>query len=316
MPAPPATGQRITWTDVPARVRAGVEHVLGGRVVHAASQSGGFSPGTADRVLLDNGGRAFVKAVSPLQNPDSPDLLRQEGDHLAVLGASRHVPELIGRYDDGYWIAVIMEEIDGRCPSVPWSRDHVDLALSTLADLAVELTPTPIRDLRPIAEGFSTLFAGWRRLREEPSQPIRPWVGDHLEDLAELSESTLGQLVGDTVVHCDVRADNLLVRPDGSMVVVDWPWALVGPDWLDRFLLLINIDLYGGHDVEALVARYLYGVDPTLITGTLAGLCAFFTDAGRQPPVPGLPTLRAFQQAQADSTTAWLRRRLPGRRWM
>ena len=315
MPAPPATGQRITWADLPTGVRAGIEGVLGGRVVDSESQAGGFSPGTADRVRTHAGRRAFVKAVSPDQNPDSPELLRREGEYLAVLGVSRHVPELIGRYDDGYWIAVIMEEIDGRCPSVPWSHDHVDRALSTLADLAAELTPSPILDLRPIAEGFSSLFAGWRRLRAEPTEQIHPWLADHLDDLAELSESTLARLVGDTVVHCDVRADNLLVRPDGSMLVVDWPWALIGPDWVDRFLLMINIDLYGGHDVESLVAHHLSQVDPDLITGTLAGLCAFFTDAGRQPPVPGLPTLRAFQQAQADSTTAWLRRRLTGGRW-
>lgn len=315
MPAPPATGRRITWAEVPESVRAGMEHVLGSRVVRAASQSGGFSPGTADRLLLENGGRAFVKAVSPRQNPDSPDLLRREGDHLAVLGASVRVPRLIGRYDDGVWIALALEDVDGCCPSVPWRDEHVVLALETLTDLAAELTPNAVPDLQPLGDGFSSLFAGWRRLQTEPTEQIDPWVGDHLEDLAELSESTLAQLAGDTVVHCDIRADNLLVRPDGSMVVVDWPWALVGPDWLDRFMLMINIDLYGGHDVEALVARWLSEVDPALVTGALAGLCAFFTDAGRQPPVPGLPTLRAFQQAQADSTTTWLRRRLTGGSW-
>ena len=94
------------------------------------------------------------------------------------------------------------------------------------------------------------------------------------------------------------------------MVVVDWPWATIGPDWLDRFLLLINVDLYGGHDPDELVDRYLPAVDPALVTGCLAGFCAYFTDAGRSPAAPGLPTLRAFQWAQAVSTTAWLRRRL------
>ena len=144
----------------------------------------------------------------------------------------------------------------------------------------------------------------------DPADTVDPWIAAHLEELATLAEATLPRLVGDTVVHCDLRADNLLVRPDGSMVAVDWPWALVGPAWLDRCLLMINIDLYGGHDVERLVQRYLGDVDPALITGAIAGLCAFFTDAGRQPPASGLPTLRAFQQAQADSTAAWLRRRL------
>ena len=310
MPAPPATGRRIVWSDLPEHVRAGIEQVTGERVVHTESQAGGFSPGTADRVRLADGRRFFVKAVSPDQNPDSPDLLRIEADNLAVLGASAYVPSLLGRYDDGHWIAVIMEEVDGSCPPVPWSDEHVEQAMVSLAALADDLTPNPIPTLEPVTAGFASIFAGWRRLQSDPADTVDPWIAAHLEELATLAEATLPRLVGDTVVHCDLRADNLLVRPDGSMVAVDWPWALVGPAWLDRCLLMINIDLYGGHDVERLVQRYLGDVDPALITGAIAGLCAFFTDAGRQPPASGLPTLRAFQQAQADSTAAWLRRRL------
>lgn len=310
--APPATGRRISWADVPADVRRGIERVLGGSVVDAVSQSGGFSPGSADRVRTNAGRRAFVKAVSPDQNPESPDLLRREADHLVAIGASPRVPDLLGRYDDGYWIAVIMAEVDGECPPVPWRSDHVDQAMQTLAALADDLTPSPIPDLSPAADGLASLFAGWRHLRDSPEPGVDPWVQEHLAELDELATRTLPRLTGDTVVHCDIRADNLLLDADGSMVVVDWPWALAGPAWLDRFLLMINIDLYGGHDVEQLVSAYLGEVEPELITGALAGLCAFFTDAARQPPVPGLPTLRAFQQAQADSTTAWLRRRLAG----
>jgi serine/threonine protein kinase len=313
VPAPPAVGLRLGWSDLPADVQREIEAVLGGRVVAAESQAGGFSPGTADRVRTQTGGRAFVKAVSPDQNPDSPDLLRREADYLDALARSPRVPRPIGRYDDGHWIALAMEEIDGECPPVPWSDEHVDAAMDTLAALAADLTPSPISELDPVAEGLASIFGGWQRLRDQPHPGLDPWIAARLDELIEVSGSSLHRLVGDTVVHCDIRADNLLVRPDGSMVVVDWPWALTGPDWLDRFLLLINIDLYGGHDPEDLIARYLPSVDPSLITGCLAGMCAFFTDAGRQPSVPGLPTLRGFQQAQADSTTAWLRRRMDGR---
>jgi len=282
-------------------------------VIGAESQAGGFSPGTADRVRTDTGRRAFVKAVSPDQNPDSPDLLRREADHLDALARSPRVPRPIGRYDDGHWIALAMEEIDGGCPPVPWSDEHIDGAMDTLAALAADLTPSPIAGLCPVSDGLASLFLGWRRLRDQPHPTLDPWAAARLDELIELSASTLHRLDGDTVVHCDIRADNLLVRRDGTMVVVDWPWALTGPDWLDRLLLLINVDLYGGHDVEELVARHLPRVDPPLITGCLAGLCAFFTDAGRQPGVPSLPTLRGFQRAQADSTTVWLRRRMEGR---
>jgi aminoglycoside phosphotransferase (APT) family kinase protein len=313
VPAPPAVGQRIGWSDLPADVQRGIEAVLGGRVIGAESQAGGFSPGTADRVRLATGGRAFVKAVSPDQNPDSPDLLRREADYLDALSRSPRVPRPIGRYDDGHWIALAMEEVDGRCPPVPWSDEHVDAAMATLAELAADLTPTPIAGLSPVTEGLASIFGGWERLRDQPHPALDPWVAARLDVLVEMSADALHRLTGDTVVHCDIRADNLLVRPDGSMVVVDWPWALTGPDWLDRLMLVINIDLYGGQDADGVVARHLPHVDPLLITGCLAGLCAFFTDAARQPEVPGLPTLRAFQRAQAESTAVWLRRRIEAR---
>ena len=68
-----ASGVRISWTQIPAWVRAGIEAIIGGgAVVTAVSQSGGFSPGTADRVVTADGRRAFVKAVSSMQNERSP----------------------------------------------------------------------------------------------------------------------------------------------------------------------------------------------------------------------------------------------------
>jgi hypothetical protein len=45
------------------------------------------------------------------------------------------------------------------------------------------------------------------------------------------------------------------------------------------------------------------------VTAVLAGICGYLTDVARQPPDQGLPTVRAFQRAQAESTLRWLRRR-------
>ena len=60
----PEWSPRISWTDLPGHVQAGVEEILGAPVVEATGQQGGFSPGTADRVRTATGRRAFVKAVS------------------------------------------------------------------------------------------------------------------------------------------------------------------------------------------------------------------------------------------------------------
>jgi hypothetical protein len=41
--------------------------------------------------------------------------------------------------------------------------------------------------------------------------------------------------------------------------------------------------------------------------GFAPGTAGFFLDIARQPPPPGLPTLRAFQRFQADALLPWSR---------
>jgi hypothetical protein len=43
------------------------------------------------------------------------------------------------------------------------------------------------------------------------------------------------------------------------------------------------------------------------VTAVLAALTGFFVWHSRQPPPPGLPTLREFQAAQGRTALAWLK---------
>ncbi|KAB1096044.1 aminoglycoside phosphotransferase family protein, partial [Micromonospora aurantiaca] len=137
------TKTRLHWHELPAHVRDGVEAVLGDRVVAARSQSGGFSPGTADRVRTAGGGRAFVKAVSPAQNDRSPDLHRAEARIATALPPDTPAPRLRGSYDDGDWIALVFTDVEGRHPVTPWRADELAAVLSTLETMAGALTPAP-----------------------------------------------------------------------------------------------------------------------------------------------------------------------------
>lgn len=308
---PTAGGARITWSDLPAHVQAAVQDILGGKVVSYASQAGGFSPGTADRVVTTTGRRAFVKAVSTAQNERTPDIHRREAAVAARLPATEHTPRLLGSYDDGEWVALILDDVDGRHPVTPWDPAELHAVLSSLRALTAALTPTPIEDLPRAAETLALDFAGWARLAAEDPGDLDPWAAarlDRLAGCAELGLRTLQQ--GDSLAHADLRADNLLVRSDGTVAFVDWPWACNGPAWLDALLLLVNVNVYGGHDMEVLVHRHLPDVPAETITAVLAGLAGYFLDAARKPVEPGLPTLRAFQRHQGDATLAWLRRRM------
>jgi aminoglycoside phosphotransferase (APT) family kinase protein len=168
-----------------------------------------------------------------------------------------------------------------------------------------------LRDVSTSAELFADDLAGWRRLAGDPPPDLDPWAAAHLPELRAAAARGLAALTGDTVVHGDLRADNLLLRPDGTVVVVDWPWASVGPAWLDTVLFSINVRLFGG-DAERLLddlaART--GADPRRFTDVLVGFAGFFLDNARRPAPAGLPTVRAFQRAQGDALLPWLRDRI------
>jgi aminoglycoside phosphotransferase (APT) family kinase protein len=303
-----AIGNRIGWSDLPGHVRLAVEGIIGAPVVSAASQPGGFSPGTAARVRTADHRRAFVKAVSPAQNDESPRMHRREGRVTAALPPGTPAPRLLGSYDDGDWIALVLEDIEGRQPVVPWRSDELALVNRTLDTMASILTPSPVPGLPTAAESLHSDFQGWRQVAQNPPADLDPWAADHLDDLVTLADRGFAALTGDTVVHLDVRADNLLIGSDGTVTVVDWPWAARGPRWLDRLLLLVNVRLYGGHDSETMLREYAAGsgIDPMDLRGVLAGLAGFFVHRGGLPPPPGIPTVRAFQRAQGEGLLAWL----------
>jgi len=126
---PPAEGSRVNWADVPGQVRAEIERACGARVVEAVTAPGGFSPGLAARIVCADGRRWFVKAASGQVNPDTPRLHRQEarilGDLDPLIRSGRlPAPRLRATVEHGSWFALILDDIDGQHPSLPWRTDR------------------------------------------------------------------------------------------------------------------------------------------------------------------------------------------------
>jgi aminoglycoside phosphotransferase (APT) family kinase protein len=314
-PPPPATGWRLDWSDAPAWLRAEVETRLGGTVVEAVTQLGGFSPGVAARLRLAGGRRVFVKAVGPEPNPDSPGAHRSEARMMAALPRSAPAPRLLWSLDRDGWVALAFEDVDGAHPAQPWQRDELRRVLRTVADMAAVLTPAPA-GIPSIAERMAGTLTGWRRLAAghtagaDDLSGLDPWAARHLDRLAELEAGWPRATAGPTLLHADLRADNLLLTPT-RVVAVDWPWACVGAAWVDLLLLLPSVAMQGGPDPEPTFATHpvAAGADPAAVTTALGAWAGFLIDGSRQPPPPGLPTLRAFQLGQGLVALDWLRRR-------
>lgn len=245
---PPAEGVRIPWSAVPENLRLAVERHLGDRVAEAVTQPGGFSPGVAARLRLTGGGRAFVKAVGPEPNPDSPAFHRAEARVAAALPADVPAPRLLASFDQDGWVVLLFEDVEGRLPAQPWEPDELTLVLGALARMAEALTPAPIQ-VPAAAERFGDEFRGWRRLAADGADltaVLDPWAVRHLPRLAELEERWGRAAEGACLAHADMRADNLLLTTDGRVLVVDWPHACLATPWFDLVGMLPSVTMQGG----------------------------------------------------------------------
>lgn len=307
-----AYGERISWADLPAPVRAWVADQVG-PVTEVLPQQGGFSPGVADRVRGAHG-RAFVKAVGEGLNNHAPRLLAREAAVLAQLPPYAAAPVLISSLDeqlDGErWVGVLMEDIPGRHPHTPWTQEEAAATLDELARIVAHPLPGDV-DL-PLLEDFMGrgTLGHWPDILTDPPADLDPWVAAHADGLSALAGSVGPRLRGHHLVHNDVRADNLLVTTDGRVRVVDWPFACRGAAWVDTLMLVLNLRLHGVPDPSAYDARVRdLGATEEDVDAVLAGVLAYFVHMSRLPASSGLPTLRAFQRAQGAVTTQWLRER-------
>jgi thiamine kinase-like enzyme len=221
------------------------------------------------------------------------------------------VPRLRWSYDEGDdgWVLLLFEDVEGRHPREPWREKELTRVLETLRQLARELTPSPL-PLVSAGDRFERGICGWRSLQQEPPAALDDWSRRHLNALATLEAAAPAAVAGNTLLHFDMRADNLLLTPE-RVFLVDWPHAGVGAAWVDLVCFAPSVEMQGGPAPEDLLDRYLAGrtADPDAITAAIASLAGFFTAGALQPPPPGLPTLRAFQAAQGAVARRWLAQR-------
>ena len=297
MTAPRAVGVRLPYDGVPAPVRAWVEATLGSPVVDMVEQVGGMSPGCATRLTCADGTRAFVKAVGAALNPDTPGLFRREVGVLEHIGAHDLWARLLASYDDGDWVALLIEDVEGRHPDfsdeaelgavldgtdrlsevlqsleVPATIDLVDVGfvLGKWADTLDTLVHGPAQ--APVPEWLRTDPYGWADvLRQQAARPM-PYVS-----------------------HWDIRVDNLLRRPGGEIVFVDWGAAARGPAWADPLLARLERMDEPWFDTSIDSSPALVEAGDEAVTAFLAGFGAHLAVRSLVAVDVNLPTLNDFR---------------------
>ncbi len=303
-------GVRSSWDDVPPTIRDALDDLLGAEVTVTEPLAGGFSPGPAVRATLSDGDTVFIKAAGTSLNPHSPAMHRREGHVLAGLPSFVPSPSLRGVVDDGDWVALAVEWVDGRHPA-PSDPDDLDRVLGLLHEMADLTDGIEIGGVEPLAATHPDLFDHWCLLAGDAPAGLDEWSRRHAERLAEVDRHAAEASVGSHLAHVDVRTDNLLLASDRD-VLVDWPGASFGAPWVDLATLLPALHLDGGPPPGDVFDSTSLGrkADPEAVDAFVVSLAGYFTRMSLLPAPPGLPTLRGFQAAQGVIARRWVAERL------
>ncbi len=303
---PRAAGVRTPYAEVPADVRAWVDATLGSPVVEAHEQVGGMSPGCATRVVCADGTRAFVKAVGADLNPDTPNLFRREVAVLELLGSHDLWADLLASRDDGDWVALLLEDVEGTHPDFHDDAD-LDAVLATtdrLAEVLGERVPDPGVWTSPVPlVSVNDRFAIWAEtlatLDSAPEiAPVPVWLRADADRwaaaLTDLAAEPHRQLV-----HWDIRNDNLLRRPGGEIVVVDWGMAAIGPEWADPLLARLERVDEAWFDSSIASSPAIVTAGDEAITAWLIGFATHLAVRSVTAVDVNLPTLNDFRRRES-----------------
>jgi hypothetical protein len=246
----------------------------------------GYSMNEHWLVEFTDGERAFLKVgrIDP-----SPAWVR---DEFRVYGAvaGDFMPELLG-FEDGESPLLVLEHIVDAWWPPPWRDEDIAAVQAALEEIAATEV---VGELPQLVENE---WPGWPEVAADPEPFLglglvsREWLDGALPALVDAAAAT--QLDGDSLLHCDVRSDNLCIR-HGRGVLVDWNHARIGNPAFDLAFWLPSLKLESGPPPES------FDVDE--LAPFVAG---FFAALAGLPKPEGAPAVREFQRAQLEVALPW-----------
>lgn len=305
-------GTRLAWDQTPLYVRHSIELHAGSAIEAAQDQQTGFSPALAARLSLADGRRLFVKAIGPDEITGAPGgqgIYRREAEIASQLPAGVPFPALVEHWETEGWVALLFEDVDGANPELPWEHDQLVRVLDAVGIMAMALTPSPLV-VRPAATALGTRH--WQDLIRDPVRLAQlercsAWASEHVALLAELEASAPAAFSGETLLHFDLRADNIVLT-SSEVYIVDWPHAAVGAPWVDLAYFLPSVAMQGGPAPQDLFWSHPLSITASRddVLRVMAVFTGYMLGSATMPPPPGLPRLREFQLAQGTESASWL----------
>jgi hypothetical protein len=130
-------------------------------------------------VVCASARRAFVKAASGAVIEQTAERHGRGGG--GDRSAASVAPALPGSVDEDGWVALVLADVEGAPPAVPWRDADVAAVLAAL-DALSRVAPPDL--LRPAAEQLPV--QGSQQLAADPG-PLTPWERRHLDAAAGLA---------------------------------------------------------------------------------------------------------------------------------
>jgi hypothetical protein len=251
---------------------------------------------SAARWIAGRGKRsAFVKVGA---TDVTARLFRREFQNYEAIRASC-MPRVLGFHDDGERPVLALEDLSAAHWPPPWTRQQVNAILHALDDLH---RITPPDHLEPVRSDDDE--GSWLAVAEDPARWAalglcsRAWLDAALPHL--VAAAAAAPLVGDTLVHLDVRGDNVCFR-GGETIILDWPEAAISNPDLDLVFWLPSLHSDGGPAPESILP------DAPELSAWVAG---YFFSRAALPPLTDALYVRPLQLSQARTALPWAARAL------
>jgi len=274
-----------------------IERVLGSQPQNWVAVKGGYSTAPRWVVTLEDGRSCFAKVGA---TPGTRPAIRQEHQVYTVLHAP-FVPRLLGWDDHPDYPLLLLEDLSQGIWPPPWTPERISRVLETLNAVAATSPPESFAS----AERYRPNLSGWQQISQTPDPFLtlglasRDWLEQALPRLLEASSRAA--LDGQSLIHYDVRSDNICFLDDRT-VFLDWTGACRGNHLLDLVGWLPSLALEGGPPPDAIA-----GSEATDLVALVSGYWA--ARAGLPPP-EGAPFVRSIQLAQLKVALPWAARLL------